>query len=87
MMRAELEHVTSWLRVWQDGDQYGDPYEWFVGVRWLNRTEIEICGQTEKLTQGIRNAVIQVCKEHGIKRILAVTYPSRVRTVTWIDVQ
>lgn len=56
-MRAEFEHIASVLRVWGDGEQYGDPY-WAVAVRWINRHEVEITLQQKTLTAGIYRAVM-----------------------------
>lgn len=89
MAHAEFEHIASLLRVWQDGEGYGDPY-WGVAIRWLNRHEVEITLQQQKLTAGIYRAVMSACARLGIKRLLVRTYPDGAtgpEVIRWLDVK
>lgn len=75
MYYAEFEHISSLIRVWPEGQKYGDPY-WGIAIRQINKYEVELLLQQQKITIDIWKAVIEVCKKEGIKRILAVTYPN-----------
>lgn len=43
-MTAELEPLVSVLRVFEDGQAYGDPYSWCCTVQWLDRHTVQLCG-------------------------------------------
>lgn len=88
MAHAAFEHLTSLLRVWNDGGLYGDPY-WGVAVRWLNSEEVELELQQKPLTPAIYRAVMAACRRAGIKRIMLRRFPggSTGPVVTrWLDV-
>lgn len=87
-MHAEFEHIASLLRVWPDGQTYGDPY-WGVAVRWLNRHEVEITLQQQKLTAGIYRALVDAMVTAGVNRVLVRTYPDGaegIEVTRWIDI-
>lgn len=88
-MNAQIEHVSSLLRVWDDDQQYGDPYCWAVAIRWINKSEVELLLQQQHITPAIWRAVVQLCQSQGIERVLAVTYPGGSAAPPrhkWIDV-
>jgi hypothetical protein len=73
MSYAEIEHGTSWMRIWRNpGDGYGKPYQFFIGIRWINRFEVELVGlKTEadnRFTHADAAAARVAMKRHGIKR-------------------
>jgi hypothetical protein len=87
MAHAEFEHLASLLRVWCDGERYGDPY-WGVAVRWISPTEVELELQQQKLTREIYLAVMDACRNAGVNRILVRTFPngsSGVVKLRWIN--
>jgi hypothetical protein len=89
MSYAELEHVSSLIRVWVDDNKFGDPYEWAAAVRWLNKQEVEICLQQQRLTPSVYRAVIKVLKSYGVSRILIKTYPEGSKgkeKIRWLDI-
>jgi hypothetical protein len=43
-MIGHLETIAGILRVFPDGQRYGDPYTWCATVRFLSRDTVEICG-------------------------------------------
>ena len=43
---AEVEWVAGVIRVFSDGQAYGDPYEWAATVRAVNKTTVELLGVT-----------------------------------------
>ena len=45
-MRAHVEPISGILRVFAEGHEYGDPYEWACTVRWISRRVVELCGVT-----------------------------------------
>lgn len=88
-MHAEFEHIASLLRVWDDEKSYGDPYCWAVAVRWLNRHEVEIILQQQKLTAGIYRALVDAMVTAGVHRVLVRTYPDGaegLEVTRWIDI-
>lgn len=68
MARANIELVSAWLRIWNDDTAvYGEPFDFFVGVRWLSRDHVEICGlRTES------GAAFTMSHALAIRRELAV---------------
>lgn len=89
MAHAEFEHISSWLRVYEDDKQYGDPY-FGLAVRWLSRTEVELGLQQKKLTPDIYRAVMSACQKIGVKKILVRTFPqgsSGPEVTRWLDVK
>lgn len=89
MAHAEMEHVSSVLRVWNDGNGYGDPFIWAVAVRWITKSEVEILLQQKQLTSGIYRAVMSEMRQAGVKRILVRTFPDGAdgpQRSRWLDV-
>lgn len=43
-MLAEMEILTSIIRVFKDDLRYGDPYEFSATVRWINPKQVEVLG-------------------------------------------
>ena len=70
-----MEPISSVIRVWQDGQKYGDAYEWVATIRWIDRNTIEILGYTKPVTPSIWKAVIREAQSMQIKTIIAKTYP------------
>ena len=44
MARAEVEHLASVVRVFDDGSSYGDLYRFAVVLRWSGPAECEVLG-------------------------------------------
>jgi hypothetical protein len=91
MAHADIEHLTSLIRVWKnDADGYGDPFDFGVAVRWLNRHEIEITIQQTKLTPAVHRAITTELAKFGVKRIMVKTFPDGKdgpEKIRWIEVQ
>jgi len=84
---AEIEPLSGVIRVWPDGNKYGDPYEWSASVRWISRDAIEILGYTKPITREVWRAIIATCSKNRIEMILAVRYRAGLRVEKWIDVE
>lgn len=83
-MHAKAEPLASILRVFADGNDYGDPYEWVATIRYRTTTEIEITGNIKRPTPQIWKAIALWCKEQGITRVLVVRMEDGQRTERWI---
>ena len=84
---AELEPLTSIVRVWDDGGKYGDPYEWVATVRHITPEECEVMGYTKPITPDIYKAILHTLFEKGIKKVLITTFPngsSGVKHQRWV---
>lgn len=49
MAKALIEPVSAWMRIWNDDEAvYGDAFDFFVGIRYITKEKVEVCGlQTE----------------------------------------
>jgi len=56
-------------------------------IRFINQTEIEIKLLDKRITKDAWIAVIEECKRHGIKRIMAIRYRFGKPVEKWIDVE
>jgi hypothetical protein len=86
-VKVELTHRISEIRLWVDNNaKWGDKYQIFLEVVWLNQTDVEFVGLTEKITKLHWNDIIECCERHGIKRILAKRFRLGVPYDHWIEV-
>ena len=84
-MRAEIEMIAGIIRVFADGDSYGDPYVWVATVKKLGESEVELCGMMESPTLSMLKAIRKECVRRGYKRALVVTYKNDIRSERWIE--
>jgi len=87
ILRAELRPLISELRIFDDDKSHGEPYKLGCAVRYINETEIEIRLLDKKITKDAWIAVIEECKRHGIKRIMAIRYRFGKPVEKWIEVE
>jgi len=69
MAKAILEPLTSCMRIHNDDDAiYGDKFEFFVGVRYLTRTSVEVIGLKAEGDFGISHvrAIQRELANHGV---------------------
>ena len=86
-MRAEIRPLISELRIFADGKTHGEGYEIGCMIRFINPTEIEIKLLDKRITKDAWIAVIEECKRHNIKRIMAIRYRFGKPVEKWIDVE
>lgn len=70
-MHAHLEHKSSILRVYDDGQQFDalDPFLWSAYVYWHDRGKVaEICGVDKILTPAQWRAIRNVLEAAGAER-------------------
>jgi hypothetical protein len=49
MMRVEITHRISNLRLWEhDGSKFGDKYQIFLELIWISKDEVELSGLAVK---------------------------------------
>lgn len=90
MAHAEIEPYAGAIRFWEVDKQYGDPYDWCGSIRWRSKEEVEIGPYDTKITLTAWKEIMKACKEAGVKRILATTYPGGAGTEPrqkWITVK
>lgn len=64
---AELEPLTSQLRIFKVGGSYGDQYIWTCTVRWLNPHEAELMAIVDFPDLSLRHAVAEAMHVAGAK--------------------
>ncbi len=86
-MRAEIRPLISELRIFADDKKHGDGYEIGCAIRFISHDEIEIRLLDKRITKDAWIAVVEECKRHGIKRIMAKRYRFGKPYEKWIDVE
>jgi len=71
-MPAELEILTSIIRVFEEGDSYGDPYEFSVTVRWITPKRVEILGAVRAPKPSEWRAIQECLHSYGAEELLIV---------------
>ena len=71
-MKAEMETLTSIIRVFKEGKSYGDAYEFSAAVRWINPERVEIMGTLRAPRPSEWRAMQECLKAHGAKELLIV---------------
>lgn len=89
-MRAEFQPRHGDIRVWDDSGQYGDPYLWCSSMQiFSDRQSCEIGPYQNKISLSVFKALVAMCQDMGIRRVLAVTYPDGAdgpRREKWIQI-
>ena len=86
-MRAEIRPLISELRIFADGKSHGEVYEIGCMIRFIQEDEIEIKLLDKRITKDAWIAVIEECKAHGIKKIMAIRYRFGKPVEKWIEVE
>lgn len=73
MAWAHIEPVSAWMRIWDDDVAiYGDPFDFFIGVRWLTKDHVELCGMRtdgdKPFSMSHALAVRRVLASYGAKK-------------------
>ena len=66
-MRASLEVHAGTIRVHDDGDGFGDPYEWACTVTFTPDGEAWLSGVVRPVTPAIWRAVRQLFAQQGVR--------------------
>lgn len=72
---ADLEPLTSQLRIFRAGDSYGNQYLWTCTVRWVNPNEAELMAVTDFPDLSMRHAIADAMNAAGCK----VVFFTRIR--------
>lgn len=72
MANALIEPVSAWMRIWNDDAAvYGDPFDFFVGIRWVTKDSVEVCGLRtdgdKPFTVSHANAIKRELARNGVK--------------------
>lgn len=86
-MRVEITHRISNLRLWEhDGARYGEPYQIFLELIWLDKDTVELSGLTEKVTVDHWLSMRDALEKLGIRRVLFKRYRNGVLQEQWHDI-
>jgi hypothetical protein len=69
-MNAHFEPLSGIVRVFADGNTYGDSYEWCATCRFLDQKRVEILGVTKPMTPSIWRAIVERFGEMGVETIV-----------------
>lgn len=69
-MQAEMEFISSIIRIFEDGKGYGDPYEFSATIRWITPRRVEIIGilRAPKLSEW--KAMNNCLRSHGVEDVI-----------------
>lgn len=70
MKNAHLEIIGGLIRVFPEGQSFGDPYEYAVTLRTVSVDKVEMIGVTASPTPSQWRAIYQCLKEHGFKSFI-----------------
>ena len=89
-MRAEFQPRHGDIRVFAEDHRYGDPYVWCSSMQiFSDGKSCEIGPYVGKLPLSAFKAMVVMCRELGIERVLAITYPTGAeggRREKWITI-
>jgi len=77
---ADLEPLTSLIRVFPDGGRYGDPYTFCATLRHLDRKTVEIVGALRAPTPGEWRAIRTALAGAGITEATFVRIKDGVKS-------
>jgi hypothetical protein len=69
---AELEILTSIVRVFKEGESYGDPYEFSVTVRWITPKRVEILGAVRAPKPSEWRAIQECLHSYGAEELIII---------------
>ncbi len=69
-MWAHIEPLAGVLRVFADGDQYGEPYVWSATVRYLDAQTVEILGIQSAPQPSTWRAIIALFAAENVDKIV-----------------
>lgn len=88
---SQLEPLSGKIRVWGNEEaKYGDKYDWSAEIRWLSRTDVEICAYMLPITPSIYRAIYVECRRWGIERVMKTIYHDGSNgppAVEWIEIK
>lgn len=68
-MHAHIEPLTSLIRVFDEGTEFGDPYRYCVTAKWHDRETVELVGTLRAPLPSERRAIMSALKSQGVKRV------------------
>jgi len=69
-MNAHFEPLCGVVRVFADGNTYGDSYEWAATCRFLDPSRVEILGVAKPMTPAMWRAIVERFCEMGVETIV-----------------
>ena len=69
-MHAEFEPLAGVVRIFEDGNSYGDPYVWISSIRFINNKTVEIVGTLSAPKPSTWKAILRMAQDMGIERII-----------------
>jgi len=80
-MYAELEPLSFVLRIWSDGQHYGDPYDWCATVVRIAPDTLEVLGAMRAPTPAEWRAINDAAFMAGYKRVVFCRADGRQREI------
>lgn len=77
-MKARIEPLTAVLRVFSDGRDHGDPYDFACTLRWLDSQTVELLGVDKAPAPSMWRPIVEALREAGAKEFV-FTRRGRVR--------
>ena len=87
MTHAELEPLTSGIRVWADGHAFPDPHTWCGVARYLNRRTVEICLADHAPTLSEWHAIMNELARDGVTRLMFRRFKHGIESTRWLKVR
>lgn len=85
---AHIEHVSSFIRLFEDGKEYKkDPFTWAAGLKWINPQTVEICIATKKLTRPEWKAICKALQDIGVETIVFIRVRKDREQIKTIDLR
>ena len=67
MKSAHLEMIGGIIRVFDEGQKFGDPYEYCITLRTLSHDKVEMIGVTVSPSPSQWRAIYKCLKDHNFK--------------------
>lgn len=83
---AELEPLTSQLRIFHLGGSYGEQYIWTCTVRWVSPEEAELMAVTDFPALAMRHAIAEAMWLAGAKFVFFTRIKNGVKKFVRVDV-
>lgn len=70
--KADIEPISSVLRIFSKDCEYGDQYCWCCTIRWVNQKKVELCGVTEFPKLEYRKSIAKALWLIGVKEVFFI---------------
>ena len=82
--REDIEGQTTLLRIFSEGQKYGDPYVAVLTLRWIDETTVEALGFHGNMEPSLFKELEQWFKDNGITKVVATRH-GKQHNFKWSD--